>query len=147
MNWNYIAGFFDGEGSITKNGKGYRITISQTNFKVLNSIKNFLGFGNIFKEKKRKEHWKDSWVFYIAKQDEVLLFLKKIRFLIIVKEKEVARAIKDLNKIVRKINKKKEKSLYIKVKAKKLRDEGMTYREIGNELGIDFGHARRLALK
>ncbi len=67
MDWNYIAGFFDGEGSILKHDPtNYRISIPQTNEEVLQKIKTFSNMGNIFKTRKRKEHWKDSWVYSVA---------------------------------------------------------------------------------
>jgi len=75
MNWDYIAGFFDGEGCITYGrSKRYRIMISQTHKEVLESIRDFVGVGYVVEVAKRKSHWKDSWVFYIAKQEDSLKF-------------------------------------------------------------------------
>jgi len=147
MTWNYIAGFFDGEGSITFAGKGYRVTISQTNYKVLDDIKKYSNIGDIFKETKRQKHWRDSWVFYVAKQEKVLLFLKKVKPFLIVKKENAEKAILELETIVLAIKAKNTKSLKLKKDAKILRGNGLTYRKIGKQLGIDFGHARRLVLK
>ena len=58
MNWSYIAGFFDGEGSVAHNGKGFRITIAQTDLEILNLIKDFTGVGHVIEVTKRKKHWK-----------------------------------------------------------------------------------------
>ncbi|MBA3046930.1 LAGLIDADG family homing endonuclease [Patescibacteria group bacterium] len=146
MTWEYIAGFFDGEGSITHNKKGYRITISQTDLKVLQKIRNYVDYGFVFKNKKRKSHWKDSWIYYIAKQESVLEFLIKIKPLAVVKKEQIIFIIPILKKAVKNINKKKRIRLANIVKAKKLREQGLTYRQIGKKLNIDFGHARRLAL-
>ncbi len=147
MTWNYVAGFFDGEGSITNNKKGYRISIAQTNLEVLTEIKNFVGLGYLFKEKKRKEHWKDSWVYYIAKQEEILFFLEKIFDILIVKKKEAKIVIPILKNNIKRMKGRKEKSQQTEKKAKMLRKKGMTYREIGKTLNIDFGYARRMVLK
>lgn len=54
MTWEYIAGFFDGEGSICHNGKGYRVTIVQTNQEVLDDIVQFSGVGSVIKNHKEK---------------------------------------------------------------------------------------------
>ncbi|HPA25214.1 MAG TPA: LAGLIDADG family homing endonuclease [bacterium] len=54
MTWNYVAGFFDGEGSITKNGSGFRITIVQTNKEVLEEIKKFIQLGGCYGNYKKK---------------------------------------------------------------------------------------------
>lgn len=144
MRWEYIAGFFDGEGSITHNGKGYRITIPQTNREVLEEIQKFVGAGYVFETNKRKEHWKDSWVYYIARQEEVYNFLLNIRGLVIVKRPLVEITIPILKKVVVRQHLKistREKRME---KAKILREQGYTYRAIGKKLNIDFGYARRL---
>lgn len=89
MNWQYIAGFFDGEGTITHNGKGFRITIPQTNELVLQKIRLFAGYGNIIYNPKRKSYWSDGWTYYIAKQSEVYKFLMKIKPFLVVKSDTV----------------------------------------------------------
>lgn len=77
MTWNYVVGFFDGEGSITKNGSGFRITIVQTNKEVLEEIKKFIQLGGVMEITKRKLHWKDCWVYYIASPKDVHIFFNK----------------------------------------------------------------------
>lgn len=146
MTWQYIAGFFDGEGSLTHNKKGYRITISQTDKSVLQEIKYFSYCGKIFKNKKRKPHWKDSWVFYIAKQEDILHFLLKIYPFLITKKSLVKMVIPDLRIQTNLIKDKKDKVENLKKEIVMLRNQGSTYREIGEKLNIDFGHARRLYL-
>lgn len=146
MTWEYIAGFFDGEGSITNNKKGFRITIAQANFEVLEQIKNFTGIGNIFKNKKRENHWKESWVFYIAKQNDVLLFLTHVKPYLIVKSKQTKQTIPQLAIKVANIDKKKKARQARITQAKKYRKDGLTYREIGKKMNIDFGYARRIIL-
>jgi len=86
MTWEYVAGFFDGEGSIVHNGKGFRIAITQTNEEVLKKIQKLSGAGYILTLKKRKSHWKDSWLFYIAKQEDVYRFILGIKDYLIVKK-------------------------------------------------------------
>jgi len=79
MNWNYIAGFFDGEGTLGKYSKsGYKIGITQSSKKVLEEIQIFTGLGHIHFIKKRKSHWQNAWLYYIAKQEDVYFFLNKI---------------------------------------------------------------------
>ena len=93
MTWQYISGFFDGEGSLCHNGKGYRITIPQTSESVLQSIKTFVGSGQVIHVTKRKVHWKESWVFYIARQEDVYMFLRKIAAHVIVKKGHVEKVL------------------------------------------------------
>ncbi|TSC83680.1 MAG: hypothetical protein G01um101413_950 [Parcubacteria group bacterium Gr01-1014_13] len=145
--WLYIAGFFDGEGSVSKNRHGFRITIPQTNKEVLEKIKDFVTFGYIIKVTKRKDHWKESWVYYIAKQEEVYKFISGIKKFCIVKQSLIKSAIPELQQILKAYKKKKIKRLKIIDSAKKLRSAGLTYRQIGSKLKIDWGYARRVVIK
>lgn len=147
MTWQYIAGFFDGEGSIVHNGKGYRFTIAQTNFRVLSAINKFVGVGNVIKVSKRKVHWKDSWVYYVSRQEDVLFVIRNVKPFLIVKKKKVEQVLPDLIRmVVKQQDVILKRNLLIK-SAKSLREGGMSYREIGRRLNIDFGQARRLIKK
>ena len=86
INWSYVAGFIDGEGSIVQYGAtDYRIAVPQTNEEVLRRIQEFSGVGNICQVKRRKTHWKESWIYCVARQENVLFFLKSIYPYLIVK--------------------------------------------------------------
>lgn len=147
MNWSYIAGFFDGEGSLTHNGKGYRIYIAQANEEVLIDIQRFFKSGHIIKVKKRKIYWKDSWVFYISKQENIYRFILHIAPYLIVKKQLVDRILPTLKKNME-IQHQKRLALDKRKKlAKELRNKGLSYRTIGRKLSIDWGYARRLILK
>ncbi|MDP3731014.1 MAG: LAGLIDADG family homing endonuclease [bacterium] len=146
MTWNYIAGFFDGEGSLVHNGKGFRILIPQTHEGVLLEIKNFIGSGIIYKVAKRKEHWKESWVYCIAKQEDILKFINKIKNNLVVKKITVLNAIPRLTITLNGMAKRKKLRIDRKNTVEKLRAKGLTYREIGKKVGIDFGYARRLLI-
>ncbi len=146
MNWSYIAGFFDGEGSVAHNGIGFRISIPQTNEEVLKSIRNFVGFGFIIKIKKRKKHWKDCWTYYIASKKDVYCFLQQILPHLIVKKDIALEAMGKLEKQLSDMQDKKELHDKRKNAAKFLRSKGWDYRKIGKELKIDWGYARRLVL-
>ena len=147
MTWNYIAGFFDGEGSITNNGKGFRITICQTNKEILEDIKCFVGFGYVIKVKKRKKHWKDSWVYYIAKQREVYSFLTQISPFLKIKRESAESCLPLLKQTIER-QQKQQIRLSKRIRAiKKLRNKGLTYRAIGTKVGIDWGYTRRLFLR
>jgi len=59
MNWNCIAGFFGGEGLIACNRKSFHIIIEQTDEKILNKIRNFIGIDCVVKVRKRKNLWQN----------------------------------------------------------------------------------------
>lgn len=147
MTWQYIAGFFDGEGSISYNGKGYRLTISQSHYTVLKQIHTFTGVGHIFKVTKRQAHWKDSWVYSISKQSDIVLFLKQIKPYLVVKKGLVVDILPKLLKQTKIHENRLLKSKFLQKSAKELRKDHLSYREIGKRLNIDFGHARRLTMK
>lgn len=146
MTWSFIAGFFDGEGSLIRHGRGhgYRVIIPQTNLEVLEEIRRFTGSGFIFTVKKRKAHWKESWVYGIAKQSDVVVFLKNIQKHVIVKRNSVDTAIPLIEKRLKELNEER-RSLQIRIiAAYKMRGKGATYRAIGRYLHVDFGYIRRM---
>lgn len=146
MTWEYIAGFFDGEGTIANNGKGFRIGIPQTNITVLKDIQKFTNFGNICKITKRKSHWKDSWVYYVAKQECVYLFLRSIYPFLIVKKKNASIAISKLKHITKLQHQRRKKFEEKLRKALALRSKGLSYWRIGLEMNLDRGYVRRLII-
>ncbi len=147
MNWSYIAGFFDGEGSICHNGRGYRITIAQTNEDVLKGIASFSGVGAVIKTTKRKKHWKDSWVYYIASQEDVYIFLKNIKSFLVVKKDSAQIAMAFLKNYL------KEKKIHRDLMEKKIkiaesmRIKGCAYRRIGKTIKLDWGYVRRILMR
>ena len=147
INWSYIAGFADGEGSFVKYGEtDYRISVPQTNEKVLRAIQFFTKFGNICKTKKRKTHWKDNWVYSVARQEDVLVFLKNVYPYLIVK-KEMARKVIPIIAEIVAANRRKKDNLQKKIRTcKLLREKKLSYRSIGKKLKIDHGYVRRLIL-
>ena len=146
MNWDYIAGFFDGEGSITDYKRKCRVTITQTNKEVLERIRSFAEVGSVAEITKRKSHWKDSWVYYISKQTDLLKFLNGVVPRLMVKRKLAQNAIVVLEYKLRGREVRRQKLFLRMQKARKLRKQGLSYRDIGKALNIDFGHARRIIL-
>lgn len=147
MNWNYIAGFFDGEGTVNRcENDRYKIGITQTNKAVLEEIQQFSGLGYIHRIKKRKSHWKDAWLYYISKQEDVYKFLSRISNKSIVKRKTIIKILPELKGKIERMKKQKIKIVERKRVAKHLREIGFSYRKIGKKLRIDWGYARRLIL-
>jgi len=52
----YIAGFFDGEGTVRITNTGMHILFSNTNKEILEKIRNFFKVGSIRKQKMRSEN-------------------------------------------------------------------------------------------
>lgn len=146
MNWAYIAGFFDGEGSITRNGSGFRITIPQTNLEVLKKIQAWTGFGHIRTTVTRQAHWKQSWTYAISKQTDVLTFLRGVQHWVIVKRSSTLATLLQVTVIVKEQGRVSQESLQRRRRIMKLRKRGLTYRAIGEVVGLDWGYVRRVVL-
>lgn len=131
MNWSYIAGFFDGDGCITKE-KIWRIILTNTNKKVLESIRDFIGFGRIYSYRINR--------LKINMQD-TLTFIKKVKDKIIVRKPKVLECFEKLkdrefypNYKLKHIPEKKLKKKLIKMYHK----EKMSLREIAKKFGVSY---------
>lgn len=146
MGWQYIAGFFDGEGTISHNGKGFRLSIPQTSKTVLIDIRSFTSFGTICKVIKRKSHWKDSWIYYVAKQEELYRFLRHILPFTIVKRSKILTVLPKLQFIIKLQYERKNRHKLRLIKALRFRKQGLSYWRIGREMNLDRSYVRRLIL-
>lgn len=141
MNWSYIAGFLDGEGSIRVEHKipRVRIELFNTNREVIEEIHRFLGFGNVYhipaKKRSKQKQRKDQYWLSITHHEDVLFFLKKVTKFLIVKKKKAEEALKLLKRHkwsnvgkLRHVSKEELIDLYW--------GKGMTLKQIGNKFGV-----------
>lgn len=98
MDWNYIAGFFDGEGNISiniirKKGKIRGLQLAcrmyNSNKEVLLKIKEFLGYGNIYENKKNSFNWRLVYELSINCKKNVLSFLINIKDIAYIKKEQI----------------------------------------------------------
>lgn len=140
MNIEYIAGFFDGEGSVANSRKNgidrYLISIPQTNLQILEEIRIFLGVGSVYSIKKRKEHWKDAWVYRTTNRMDTLTVLRKIVDSLIIKKSIALTAINYLENYKRKRLHLKKVDINFEKKVLNLIEQGDSYRKIGKDLNI-----------
>ena len=128
-------------------GHGFRVLLPQTNFKVLVAIQGFTRMGFIFKNRKRKIHWKESWVYAVVRQEDVFHFLRHIEPYCIVKREKIKYALPNIKKnLIERRARVRLQAHRIDV-ARRLRNSGYTYRRIGEKLEVDFGYIRRLMRK
>lgn len=132
MTNEYIAGFFDGEGSIIRFKGKVKLQITQASRPVLEMIKFHFGFGSINELKKRKPHWKDAWVFIVTNNRDCLAMLNNIAPYLVVKKQQALQAIDYLNKWCEK----KSDWEHRNEKAIEMVKAGMSYRKIQNETKI-----------
>lgn len=81
MNLDYIAGFFDGEGSaisyINSKYLTFRIDIANTNRDVLEKIREYLGFGRVHKSRDTSAG-NAVFHFYAGAHEDVLRFIELV---------------------------------------------------------------------
>ena len=106
MDWSYIAGFFDGEGNFKINGikmtnekisYQLQIRIDNTNKEVLEKIKKFLGYGQIYTRIRKEQNRQNIYQFTISNKKDALNFLLKIKDLLIEKKPQAEYLLKNFN--------------------------------------------------
>ena len=102
MNWDYIAGFFDGEGNVNiiknkvKLAHYIQMRLYSSDEKVLLNIKNFIQKGTIYKTKKSSA---TNFVYEltISNKQDVYFFLNNIVRRIIIKKEMVDYILSNFN--------------------------------------------------
>lgn len=151
MGWAYIAGFFDGEGSIVKlrNTRGsYRISIGQNYLPVLEQIGLFLNTYDIhwwITKKRGSKAYPNSSGYHLAFASSigVRLFIEQILPYLIVKRDL---AIKVLSELTNKSNKQPTKEIYAAAKIL-LRKGNCSYETVCDILGVKFSYVTLRKLK
>jgi len=105
MTWQYIAGFFDGEGYLgafanraRKSEKKYwRISVAQKDKSVLEEILEFVGYGYIYHNKTSGVNRTGIYNYQIYKQRDVYKFLTFVLPFLIVKRKKAIQCISEID--------------------------------------------------
>lgn len=93
MNWEYLAGLFDGEGSITVTQNNWgnvyvKVCIAQANAPFLHLVRGFLGYGEVNEQTGIKKAKTTSYTLDISRKDEVHRFLSQISPYLILRKVE-----------------------------------------------------------
>lgn len=134
MDWSYLAGFIDGEGSIviyTKPRKRVIINIPNTHLESINEIKRFLKVGNVHTYKRGKDHWKPYSLYHISSHKEVKEILTNLLPYLIIKKQKALQAIK----MIEETDWGNELKLDVE-KIRTLKKGGKSLREIGKIMGV-----------
>lgn len=153
MNWNYIAGFFDGEGSVSvsyrKSGnlRNVILSITQCQLEVLEQIRDFVGEGKIDVNRHEgsktwKEHWKPAWHFRLSNRPAVIRFLEKIQSKVIVKKDKNAQVLRILKR-AEQLRNKRAKDRRKKVQLMHNLKGSKTWKEIGDIVKMPSDNARK----
>lgn len=144
MNWDYLAGFIDGEGSIIIKPPRVRLYISNTNKNILKKICDFLECGRVCDVKRdNKPKWNKQYGWTICDHKECLRILKELRSRLIIKREKCLEAIKFIE------GKRWQGDYLSKEELEKLKD--LPYRKIAKKLGVShycvFNYLKKYGLK
>ena len=133
----WLAGFLEGEGTfgIRKNDSVY-ISAASTDIDVLEYIKGIFE-GSIYKVTKRKEHWKDAWVWTLTGNTAVKLYKKLLPRMASRRSERIDYV---LTRHAKARLRQKAKKAYIysrRERVKKLRKEGLTHQAIAAIVGLE----------
>ncbi|TXH11911.1 MAG: hypothetical protein E6R04_00450 [Spirochaetes bacterium] len=129
----WFAGLFEGEGCFNfSNGKPKRMTISMTDRDVLDHVQSLFG-GTVVSLKKREEHHKDVWIWYLHGESSVELAKKIQPYLFSRRAKRCAEYIEKFSTM----SDRRNKAASLRESVRSLRNEGYKHREIAERLEID----------
>ena len=130
MDWSYVAGFFDGEGSVIFTKNSIKLQFSNTDKQMLKKLHKFLGCGNIRFSYRNLDKWKPQGVLVVGKHEDVIPILDKLKDLCIIKKSKIKKAIDYYE------NKKWHYQQIDMERLTKLRNNGMSIRKIAEEMNL-----------
>ena len=149
INWAYVAGFFDGEGSIVFTGSTCKISIAQNTRKVLENIQAFLMSEGIThswvtESPPRPFNRQPNTLYHLAfsHADNVRLFFDSVLPFSVVKKDKILDAYDRLTDTPRKSVTTEEYQ-----NAKSFLAQGCTYRQVQDATGIMFNFRTLKKLK
>jgi hypothetical protein len=156
MNWDYITGFFDGEGNIytlTRMKKNYvchsiRLALTQVNREVLDEIADFLNKHGLIiirsdfycKKYQPGSNSSDAWYLYIDGYVNCKTLLENMRNGLIVKRDECDKALEFLKLF----KTHKFRGFLPTEEIKQLRSQGKSYAELGRKYGCSYSTIMRV---
>jgi hypothetical protein len=134
----WVAGLFEGEGTISINSHGVRASIEMTDIDVLENVKSNFG-GSLIEQKRRKgkEHYKISWRWQLTNSKEACEFLEVILpFLYSRRSVRVNEALKWYKESIRAKEIKAAKRQILLEEIKKLGETNISHKEIAIKLNV-----------
>jgi hypothetical protein len=129
----WFAGLFEGEGTFTfVHGKPKRLAISMTDKDVLDRVEEYFG-GSVKSLVKRREHWKDAWIWSIYGENSVDLARKILPYL---GERRARRCREYIEEFSTRTDRKK-RTEELRQRVWELRVTGLTHQAIADIVGKD----------
>lgn len=99
ISWDYVAGFFDADGSINKRKRrpcSWGIDFVNTNRDVLEEIRKFIKAGHIYTKKDKRDNHKQAYYLGFRRHKSVLRVVKELAKRCIVKKEKLIQASKEI---------------------------------------------------
>lgn len=148
MSIDYIAGFFDGEGTFGVYGSNQKpnISVTQTEVEILREMRDFVGLGNIYKEKIRNKNWSQSYKWSITGRENCLTFISLIKPHLRLKRKiDKANEIEEVLTIQIKAQKEQlEERKHVEDSIIQLSKSGLSCRKIAERVGLSRSTVNRI---
>lgn len=148
MDWGYVTGYFDGEGNVCvvrPTGRSHSKTslcFSNNNLASLKAIRNFIGCGNIRKQKNRprcQQHYR----LYIEIKEDVVRVAKSMLEHSIIKRERLIEAISAASVRIIPTGKRGALSAIGKDEIKRLYEDGLSVDDIARKAGVTYTATRR----
>jgi hypothetical protein len=140
----WIAGLFEGEGTISILKNKVRLAIQMTDYDVIKFVYDNFG-GNVHAPKKQKSYHKKSWIWYLSKQKEVKDFLNDIiPYLFSRRKQRAIQALSVIDKQFKERSLKKEKIIKLRELVHSLHTDGINNTIIAQTLKIDRSYVSHI---
>ncbi len=147
MTPEYLAGFFDGEGSLMRvtNSWRWRIAITQGTSGVLYDVRRMTGIGQVHRSKLRNSKWSPSWVYTVNRQRDVLRFLRLIAPHVVIKRELIDVAVYETERETLRIRLHREWLRVRDARIQERRSQGRTLGQLAREFRLSREHIRKLS--
>jgi predicted XRE-type DNA-binding protein len=144
MNWSYVAGLFDGEGTVYgPHGSHYRISVYNTNLEAISELARFAG-GRITTRLPERLSKKPIHILTIQRRAEVIRFCRHTLPFLIIKKKRVRECVEFLE--TRKSPSPLRLELLPRIR-EMYETQRLSKREIADRLGVNYGRLSFLIRK
>lgn len=141
----WAAGILEGEGCFrTKNDSHLpTVFIQMTDLDVLERVQGIFG-GTISTVKKRQEHWKDCWLWYVAGEDAAKIMIAVKPYMLSRRSEKIDSV---LNEYTEHLNRRKEIEEKRTAAGIEYLNSDLSLRQVAKKYGVSYESVRQAAIK
>lgn len=144
MDWGYVTGYFDGEGTAGVYGrekrKGLRPELiwANTNLESLQAIQNFIGAGHIRDRCKQKLHYKQMYALVVSRKEDIARIIPLMLPHAIIKREALLNVQSQVDYRIARYVQGGLKALGVEEVRRLYHDEGLSTIQIGAKVGVTY---------